>query len=526
MSMDGVPKLQFKAIRGTDPQQYCEEVHRAMRKFPKVCWHATSALGCAKCQWRVKAAKMQLSDSQHEKLEATWTQDKQKREAELDEFTFGVQDLMGFVDRAEPRIFHDEEKVRALLGLGPPPPRKQVIAGLLLVLDKRRFGGRPSSSLCELHMLDISKRLGAIAATRPIEAEVYYAIARSQSNEFLVESGSFRSGLDVVAAVDRVQHEGLDAFITVSEFENAVGLAGLVSQVSRSQIARAVGLMQSLDSMADGSESYSPRADGVFRLSSWKRASEHSVVPVHGLAIKEGDDVEWTFCVHDALDDLWPWEEGFNSPRTLKRQTSQGGGTQSKLDPFRGIFLGTTLKPILLGPHEACSSLSGICTNDGSVWHFGHPCDVEGRVLGRTSQLLRDSCQDGDSAIDVIKCGSNLLEAPGPLWPKGFGGTVRVRMGLDRSPIEIEPSSADVAFHSRLWMKLEDDSKQPRVIIESMNLGRHDVVYPAVYASRPCADVLGAVKISDCKWLRGGPTMAGGKDGRRSPKERFRFGSH
>merc|ERR1711939_1078352 len=84
------------------------------------------------------------------------------------------------------------------------------------------------------------------------------------------------------------------------------------------------------------------QATSTFHFLTWLRASEHAAVQMQ-CCISAGEDVEWTFSIYDMLDTEWPW-----NPQDAGCE--EEGITDEVGCIFRGLFLGVTHRPVVMGP--------------------------------------------------------------------------------------------------------------------------------------------------------------------------------
>eukprot|EP00929_Paragymnodinium_shiwhaense_P043617 TRINITY_DN22417_c0_g2_i1.p1 TRINITY_DN22417_c0_g2~~TRINITY_DN22417_c0_g2_i1.p1 ORF type:complete len:987 (+),score=208.12 TRINITY_DN22417_c0_g2_i1:115-3075(+) len=81
--------------------------------------------------------------------------------------------------------------------------------------------------------------------------------------------------------------------------------------------------------------------------------------------------------------------------------------------------------------------------------------------------------------------------------PLGF-----VKLRVDRRPAEekhmltVDQDETEMFYKSKLWMAVK--GQKARVLIEHMSLSEKEIVYPAVYGSRPTGDILSSVLARDC----------------------------
>eukprot|EP00928_Gymnodinium_smaydae_P000329 TRINITY_DN10121_c0_g3_i1.p1 TRINITY_DN10121_c0_g3~~TRINITY_DN10121_c0_g3_i1.p1 ORF type:complete len:732 (+),score=55.51 TRINITY_DN10121_c0_g3_i1:74-2269(+) len=600
---DGESPFQLRACRRAAPVVYCKELQNALCSFSSMCRNGPSGT-CTRCSWRVDNASDRLTDEDmNQMLQPTGLDEV----VNLDEFTTGKPSPEDIVHRGELCSPCDEgrfnvRKVRALLGLGPAPQIS--LESGVPKLDQKEFMRRPMEILGEHHVLEVTRHLMTRAAEtralgqnepsweqRQLDASHGQVDARIARHKRTIKHMQHLRE-DLRRSPANADEQTVD-MLHLSDLETAFALANLSSKVTRRQAAFVVTMLKQLEEpsmmlSASISATVTSRMSGSrlqsdcgvvesFRLCDWRKACEHSIIPVTGLPIREGEDKEWTFIVQRALDEPWPWDV-------------DGG-----MELFRGLFLGTTIKPLRMGPFEALSSLSGVHTLDSSIHHMGEiaprgileSCKAKQRMCAcckyadvfsiarRDAKASNDhqfyfedlrtalkaaipsvqhidwrsaDSERAECVLEVTVVSASFEEhdaqerekmALGSLKPRlrrtlgrllaftpaewrernatmqskqaALNDTKslveaegrKVRMRLDRSPWGPSEEEAHVGFHGRLWIWPEGE--EPTVAIEDMQLSSLDVLYPAVYASRPPAEVLDSVKLCQCQetWRNG-----------------------
>lgn len=484
------------------------EVQASFFRYPQLCRHVEinegvpnpGALQCLHCQWRLK--RLEDMEGLHKQVHEDHHQSHDEVQ-EIDLLHFhGQKSRLGLQNRVlveEMPAQYDMPKLRGLFDLAGEPPRRQRLhkdktvarlQGARPPIDVPRFLEEHSDVFAEFQVRRLCEKLlieaNEVSGHRPDKARcTMHEFETSIAKGGLINKLSQRKlarAFDRLLCLEEREHEnrfhhrpGLSRNKTMAESAESGALrevdggAPPLSEAHR-KLKRAgtlhVGeIRRQVTQVLDDPPDMSTETPGhsTFHIMTWLRASEHAAVQID-IRIAAGRDMEWQLSVHDLLDTDWPW-----NPQC---QGAEEEGVHDEAGHnFRGLFLGVTSRPLVIGPAYVSTTLSGLRVRDGSVLHRGQ---MHENLMGKSCQVPIDK-QSHVPAVVVLR--------------------------LDRRKLAKKANSrSNRKYACRLWLQRVSgceqlDTEGAQILIDDLGIDDDLDLYPAIYASRPESDIRHAVKL-------------------------------
>jgi len=464
-----------------DVNKMSETVQSSFSRFPQLCSKVDSdgPDKCLHCLFRLKRLDVMRALRQRN-LKESGHGGANAEEMDLLEFHDSGAKCSRMVVEEMPAVY-DMPKVRGLFDLAGEPPRRERahkdktvmrLAGAPSPLDRVRFLQEVSCVFVDFQVKHLTSKLMALVNSAIESSGTHHSKARCSTHQF--ESAVCNAGMlnkvtkrkisrafHRLGALDRHQHDNrqkhrhMRRASTMGSELSVNAMKKITGTTTTSASDMRLNFTQHLDEDPEHDEEAFETV-ASFHFMTWLRASEHAAVQID-CEISIGEDVEWALVLYDFLDHEWPW------------QPQEEGAAETGVDDeqgaiFRGLLLGITSRPVIIGPEYVTTSVSGLRLHNPAVLHRGQ------MLPGLAPSIVKANRRD----------------------------PVVVRLRLDRRRLAEERKG----YACRLWMQRLsgctelDDAAQ--VIIDDMGIDNDVDLFPCVYASRPESDIRHAVKLRAC----------------------------